>query len=310
MSKKKVIKFSIKLAVTLFFVAWIVFKTDWNEVLYYLKQIEPWQIAVYSATIVAGIAISSYKWMFLAKFKGIILPYKEFFNLYLAGMFINNFMPSFIAGDAFKAYQIGKPEKKYTEAASTVTIDRITGLFAASIMVVFFGVLNYQMVIENTPLLVANLVILFSLLLDILIAKNRSHPIFRKFARFLPAKILEFIRELGEYNKNPLILRKAILWSMLFDLVGICIANYLLFLALGVKIDFLAYSSIIFIISIISSLPISVNNIGIKEWAYITFFGILGVDASVAVTAAILSRLIQMIISFFALPVYLRAKKS
>jgi len=307
---KKVIKFSIKLLVTLFFVAWIVFKTNWPEVFYYLSQIKIWQLVAYSLTIIAGIAISSYKWMILARFKEIILPFKDFFNYYLAGTLINNFMPSFIGGDTFKAYQIGKKDKKYTQAASTVMMDRITGLFAASIMAIFFGILNYGMVIKNKPLLITILIIFLSLLLDILLASIKNYPILKKLTRFIPSRLMEFIKELGSYNHNSNIIRKAVLLSLLFDFVGIALANYLLFWALGVHLNFLEYSSVIFLISIISAIPISVNNIGVKEWAYITFFGIIGVDSSVALTAAIIGRFIQMIISFFALPVYLRAKKS
>jgi predicted SPOUT superfamily RNA methylase MTH1 len=47
----------------------------------------------------------------------------------------------------------------------------------------------------------------------------------------------------------------------------------------------------------------------VKEWAYVTFFGFFGVSAAVVITVAILSRFLQMLLSFFALPVYLRNKK-
>jgi hypothetical protein len=62
------------------------------------------------------------------------------------------------------------------------------------------------------------------------------------------------------------------------------------------------------LINIIASIPISINNIGIKEWAYHTFFVFISVDPSVAVTVALSSRFIQMLISFFALPEFLRRR--
>jgi hypothetical protein len=55
--------------------------------------------------------------------------------------------------------------------------------------------------------------------------------------------------------------------------------------------------------------PLSINNIGIKEWAYVTFFALVGVSVEIAVTAALLSRFIQMLISFIALPYYLRNRE-
>jgi uncharacterized membrane protein YbhN (UPF0104 family) len=100
------------------------------------------------------------------------------------------------------------------------------------------------------------------------------------------------------------------MYSFIFSLVGIGILNYVLFLALGINITILNFLSVVFLISIISALPISINNIGLKEWAYITFFGLFGVNPAAAVTVAIVSRTIQMVVSFFALPIYLKRKKS
>ena len=77
---------------------------------------------------------------------------------------------------------------------------------------------------------------------------------------------------------------------------------------LSVGMNFLDYLSVIFLISIVASVPVSINNIGIKEWAYITFFAVFGIEASQVVSVAIISRFIQMLISFFALPIYLRRK--
>ena len=54
------------------------------------------------------------------------------------------------------------------------------------------------------------------------------------------------------------------------------------------------------------SLPISISNIGVKEWAYGVLFVLLGVSFEVAVTVAILSRILQTGISLCALPIYLK----
>jgi hypothetical protein len=67
--------------------------------------------------------------------------------------------------------------------------------------------------------------------------------------------------------------------------------------------------SVIFLISIISALPISINNIGLKEWAYITFFGIFGLSSGAVIAVSIISRFIQMAVSFTAMPIYLKSKK-
>jgi len=306
---KRKLKLILKLLVTFGFLAWVILKVDWGQVLFYLRAITFWKLALYAVLIVAGISISSYKWKLLAQFKGLKHDFSDYYRFYLAGTFINNFMPSFIGGDTFKAYETGKPEKKYIEAASAVMADRITGLIGMTILALLFSLLNLKTVLHNNFLLLINFALAFSLLLDILIAKTKNFRVWKKFLDRLPQKIARFIIEVQDYSESGIIF-KAVSFGILFQFIGVALANFLLFWALGIKIGIFNYLSVIFLISLISSIPISINNIGVKEWAYVTFFGIYGLDASAVVTVAILSRVIQMVISFFALPTYIKKRRS
>jgi glycosyltransferase 2 family protein len=305
----KELKLAIKIIITLGFITWVIFKVDWIQVLFYLQSITFWKLTLYVVFIIIGIGISSYKWRLLAKFKGIHQSFGNYYRFYLTGTFINNFMPSFIGGDTFKAYQIGRPEKKYIEAASSVMADRITGLIGMTILALLFSFLNFKVLMHNRFLLLIDFMLVLSLLLDILIAKTKNFPIWKKFLDHLPQNFARFIIEVQDYSHSR-ILTKTVTLGIIFQLVGVALTNFLLFWALGIKIGISDYLSVIFLISLISSIPISINNIGVKEWAYVTFFGIYGLEASAVVTVAILSRIIQMVISFFAIPTYLRNKKA
>lgn len=304
---KKLIKFIIKLIVSAGLLAWIIIQTNWEEVFTALSEADLWKIIVYVLVLLLGMVISSYKWKVLVNFKNIHHPFKDFFRFYLAGTLVNSFMPSFIGGDTFRAYQIGKTDKKYVEAASTVMIDRITGFVGFTILVLVFGLLNIKTVLGNKVLIIANVLVLLSLSFDIVVAKIKKLSSWKRIYKYLPEKVPALIEEIDRYN-NSRILPRAIILSVLFAFAGVALSNYVLFWALGIHIGLLNYLSVIFIISIISSLPISINNIGIKEWAYITFFGIFGVNTSLVIAAALLSRLIQMLISLLALPTYLRSR--
>lgn len=310
MKNNKKIKFALKLLVSTGFVAWIVYAVKWKEVWHYLTEIKIWGIFAYLIVLLIGFCISSYKWKILAEFKNIKLPFKEFLKLYITGTFINNFMPSFVAGDAYKAYTLGKKDKRYIPAASTILVDRVTGYAGATILAVIFGLLNFKVLWENKILLFIDLGLLVFLASDFIIIWLKKVSLFRRIAiRILPQKIVELIKELGTYNSGSGIIKKAVLYAMLFSLVGLALLNYILFLSMGIKIDPLDYLTVIFITAIISALPISINNIGVKEWSYITFFGFFGISASAVVTVAIVSRLLQMFVSFFALPLYLKERE-
>lgn len=309
MTINKLTKFFLKLTISLALLAWVVFKVDWNEFFEYIGRIEIWQIGLYLLLVIIGIAVSSYKWKLLAEHKNIEISYKDYFRYYLTGTFINNFMPSFLGGDAYRAYQIGRPTKKYASAASTVMMDRITGFISAMILSLFFSILNHKIILENYVLFVANLVIILFLAGYIFLIKFKNNFFLAQyFKKIIPEKIIYLFRELNDYNKNGIIISRAISWGCVFSFIGMALANYVLFYSLGIHINFLNFLSVIFLITIVSSIPITINNIGLKEWAYVTFFGIFGLNQSLVVIAAIISRFLQMFLSFLALPTYLRTK--
>lgn len=309
--KKKKIKFFLKLAVTLGFVAWIIFGTDWKEFFFYLREIKIIGIFLYIIVLIIGMIISSYRWKLLAEVKKINFSLKEYFTFYLTGTFINNFMPSFIAGDAYKTYGISGPEKKYFEAASSVMMDRITGLIGAMILALVFSLLNLKNILTNKILIITNIILILSFGIDFLIAKMRKINFLKNWVyKIMPEKITLFLKETYSYSNEARVVVKAVILSIIFSFVGVALLNLIVFWSLGINVNLLNYLSVIFIISVVSALPISINNIGLKEWAYMTFFGIFGINPSAALTVAVVSRLLQMGVSFFALPAYLKARKN
>lgn len=310
MDYKKFIKFVLKLLVSLAFVAWLVLKVEWVEVLAYVRILDAWEIGLYFAVVLFGIFVSASKWQFLAKEKGLNHPIGDFFMLYLTGTFINNFMPSTIGGDTYRAYAIGTKNKKYAPAAAAVVMDRLSGLFGAMFLALFFGALNWRETFTHPILVLIYMIVAGSLLSLFVLEKLISFGWLRKVIRSIPFKAKEFMQTLHEYYRQKKLFAKAISWSVLFALVGVGATNYILFWALGIKIDPLDYLSVIFLISIVSALPVSINNIGIKEWAYVTFFGFFGASVSSVVAVALISRFLQMMLSFLSLPYYLKEKET
>lgn len=309
MPKNKLIKFSIKAVGSMVFLWWVIFRVNWEEVWSYLQKITFWQIALYIVAYIGGMLFSSYKWQRLSAHKDIKLSFWEFFRSYYAATFINNFMPSFVGGDSFKVYKIGAVNKNYKEAASSVIMDRLTGLWGAMILAVLFAALNFGNIVKNDILLYINEAILVGLIVWFLLLEIfRNRDIKTPFKKV--NKLFNMIvNEVNRYNGKSNELWRAVLLSFAFNFVGLAGANYILFWSMGIQIGILNYLSVIFLISIISSVPVTINNIGIKEWAYITFFGFFGANPAAVLSVAILSRIIQMLLSFFALPIYLTEKR-
>lgn len=301
---KKALKMTIKLLISLLFVVWLIFKVDWKQVLQYISAVDIFQIGIYVLVLLLGIMISSVKWKMLLAYKHINISLKECFQLYLTGTLINNFLPSFIGGDTYRAYHAGKKNQKFSAAASSVVVDRISGMIAAMAFTLLFFVLNFKQMYADRLLFVINIANFAGLILFFILIKMKFP---KKIKEAVPQKLRALMKDFEEYG-NINLLFKVFLMSMLFSFVGLALVNYVLFFSLGIKISLMNYFSVIFLISIISSLPISINNIGIKEWAYITFFGLFGISSSAVISVAIISRFLQMIVSLLAIPFYIRNK--
>jgi uncharacterized protein (TIRG00374 family) len=305
---KKIIQFILKLLVSGGLLLWLIMKISWKDVWVYLQNISLVQIILYVAVLLLGMVISSYKWRLLAKFKGFEVTLAECFRLYLTGTFINNFFPSFIGGDTYRAYQLGKPEKRFSPAAASVVMDRLTGLIGAMALAVFFALANWHVVSNHQVLLLVVGIVALCLVGVASLGLIMKLPFWKHIIGFVPKKVLEFLTALHEYYAHRKMFAKAMLLSMLFGLVGLGILNYVIFWALGIHVGVLNYLSVIFLISIVSSVPISINNIGVQEWAYVTFFGFFGVSSAAVIAVSIVIRILQMIVSFTALPMYLKRK--
>jgi len=304
---RKRLLFFLKLLVSGGFVLWLVWRVNWGEVARRISEVDRPYLLFYITVLLSGIAISSKKWQVIARAKGFHRPYRDFFRAYLTGTFINNFLPSTIGGDTYRTLWLGKRDGKLSPALSTAIFDRFTGVWAAMVFAILFSLFHLKLVFANPFWIFLDVAIIASLSCDFALPVLRKSLAARSLLEKLPERIQRLVHEVMRYP-----LRRTTLpvlgWSLLFNLVGVGLANLVLFRALGGEVHVVEYLGVIFLVTIVSNIPISINNIGVKEWAYATFFGYLGASVEVAVAVAVTSRLIQMIVSFSAIPFYLRSR--
>jgi uncharacterized protein (TIRG00374 family) len=306
----KTYKLILKIAVTAGLVLWLIYKIDWREVLVHIKKIDAWELVLFTLLYLLGILITSHRWRILADFKKIPSTLPGLYKIYLTGSFLNNFFPSIVGGDTYRSYTLGKScGNRYVEAASTVMVDRITGLIGVMLIFIIFSLLDLKAVLSNKILITANLLVIASFGFDAFLIILKKLPIWSFAKRIIPEFIVKLIQEIQSYRSDYRVLGKAVAWGAVYNLIGVGFANWIIFWGLGASINFIDFVVAISIVSAISSLPISIGNLGVKEWAYVAFFGIFGVSAPLAVTAALTGRIMQMLVSFVAIPIYLKSKK-
>jgi uncharacterized protein (TIRG00374 family) len=299
-----------KVVVTLGLVYWLIVRVDWVGVRHELSEVSYALLFLYVVFQLTGNVISARKWQIIASYKELHFSLKEGLFTYLTGAFINNFLPSTIGGDAYRGLWLAKRSGARAAALSTVVFDRFIGLWTTALLALVFSFVLWSHIATSLPLLVTLVALVGFLVVDLVVTYLYCQSWFQGYVARIPFfKLRRFLEEIVFYTQKHLWLRTS-LWSSLFVFVGLGLSNYTLFHALGSEIAFLPFFSAILLVAIVSNIPISINNIGIKEWAYVTFFGLIGVSIETAVTAALLSRFIQMFLSFIALPQYLSTRKN
>lgn len=305
---KKVLFLIVKIIVSVALVYWLIQKVDWRQMWVQIYNVSWPFLLAYIVSQLIGNFISARKWQIIASFKELHFTAREGFFVYLSGAFINNFMPSTLGGDAYRGLWLAKRSGAKAASLSTVVFDRFSGLWMLAFLALALSPLLFPFVKSSVPLYLTLIILATFFVIDIVITYAYCQPWFHHLISRIPfQKVKRLFEEVTFYTKKHIWWQVGT-WSALFIFVGIVLSNYMLFRAVGSDLKFIPFLSVIFLVTLISSVPLSINNIGIKEWAYVTFFGLLGVSVETAVTVSILSRFLQMLISFIALPYYLKKK--
>ena len=218
-----------------------------------------------------------------ARFKIVLFAQKIYFSLIetirltFIGVFFNNFLPTSVGGDVVKGYYTSQKTGRTLESFSAVVADRFVGLLTF-VLIAFISFLLLGKYIDNriksTVLIILSTMILVMLALssktllkkiDFLLNKI---PFFRKKSRLQRLTVI-----LQNYKNN----RRALYNAVVFSLIGqatYIITTYLLAKSLFLSIPLKMFFLFLPIISTLSMLP-SLNGLGIREGAFVYFFGSL-----------------------------------
>jgi len=268
---------------------WIMRK-DTPEIIKIFKESNKFLIA---CAIVINIPLSialSYRLRLLLSGQGIRISIKDAVYLTFIGYFYNNFLPTAIGGDIAKAYYASKKTNNKVASYSAVLADRILGLIS-TLIIALIGLLficksvNNKFVLWTVPIL-----FLFTIsFVFFLLRKNKQGPVNDKLegkgALFaLKSKILKLYNGLNLYRNKPALLIKALFLS--FGLQFLSIVNtYIFVLSIGGTIAIFRMFLIIPLVWTVSMLPLSMNGLGVREWAFKYFLqGYIGPEKAVSVS--------------------------
>jgi uncharacterized protein (TIRG00374 family) len=255
--------------------------------------------AFISATVLYILAqfISTLRWRLLIPEE---LGIRKLFSLYMIGSFFNILLPGIIGGDAVKGFYLYRATGKGSLSMASIFMDRYLGLVVLIAICTAAFPLGYSYLHGSRVEWLLPVIIVSFFIGSLLIFGLRL------------GQRVKFLSELYNYfylyRNQKGVIGKALILSILVQFAGI-ITVYILSAGLGQHIPFLAFVIYLPLIILFSMLPISISGLGVREGAFVIFFGFVGVKPEAA-TAVSLSWFITMSVgSLPGLIEYIRYKK-
>lgn len=267
---KKIIIFSLKLLVSGSLLYFVLSSAGIGRVLTLLSDINPLSFGTAVLIYLFCQLISAFRWrLFLAD----RLPITRLFRLYLLGSFFNTLLPGLVGGDAVKIYYLYRESGKGTQAMASVFMDRYIGLCSLMALGILFYPVAFRHLTGTWVQWLLPLIVLCFMTGSIIILGLR----FGKRIRFLE----NIYGYLHSYRRKSGVILKAFIISFAIQLLMI-LSVYILGLGLGQNIPLLPFLVFFPIIVALSTVPISISGLGIREAAFVLLLGKIGVTPDFA----------------------------
>ncbi|MEN2985376.1 MAG: lysylphosphatidylglycerol synthase transmembrane domain-containing protein [Thermodesulfovibrionaceae bacterium] len=249
------LKFLIRLLITTVLIFFLFQKLNFSEFYQALKKSNLIYIVFASFLYLLSSYISTLRWkIFISSSK---IKISELFSLYLIGSFFNITLPGIVSGDIVKILMI-RDKVNLREAIFSIFMDRYIGfsvlLFVGFIFfLIFYPKLPKSWILWSVPISFLGF-ILFSLFLYILVN-----------FRFLK----EFRSLLGCLKKNQIFIT---LILSLFIQFCVIFSVYVVTKSINLELSFFKIAIFLPVIILITTLPISISGVGVREWCFLLFF--------------------------------------
>ena len=211
--------------------------------------------------------------------QGANLAIRDLFPLTLVGYFFTNFMPTSVGGDLVKGHFISQKIKSRVSSYTSILIDRVIGMFSlvliASVALLAIGKdIEHRFIFWAVGILLLFCGIFVFFLFNIKLQKKLGkHPhlahLLRLFRLDMVAKKISLSMNAYLHQKKKI--TQILMLSIVAQLISF-FSVYLLTNSLSVHISFAKIILIMPIIAALCMLPITMNGLGLREWAFVFFF--------------------------------------
>jgi glycosyltransferase 2 family protein len=295
-------KTALLFAVSLILLYLVIRKVGLAELLASLQQADPFWIAISVLLEPLLILSSVIRWRILIQSQGYPVSLSRLNGLYLIGKFFNNFLPSNVGGDVVRGYELGSYTKDLGAGMASVLVDRFTGFVMLVVMAIASLVISgrYGADLRISMAIIFSVICLLGVLwlaLDTrllkLVAGFEKAPLLKGV---IP-KLKKLQMNLRAYKDRKAALVQALAASFVFMTLAIANVYASTRAFYDEPVSFLQIAIIVPIVMVVAMIPLSLNGIGLEDWAVVLLFSWLGLPAAAGLSAVFLIRLKSILLA-------------
>lgn len=251
---------------------------DLSQVWQHILTVNPWWLVAAWLCLVVGYVLCGLRWAWIAQGLDIEVSRTRKIRLYFLGMFASLFLPSTIGGDVVRGILLAKSEGRSNmgvRAAASVILDRVNGMYA------LVALLTVSMLMFSWPSA------WWWSWLALVAAMWVGMLLYPWLHARLPEK-LAVLKQLPLHEQGfQRMWWRSLPVSLLFQMM-IVQAHVFLGMAVGLDMNWAAFSIMVGLVALVATLPISLNGFGVREAGYVGFAVYFGASADAATAMAAL----------------------
>jgi len=259
-----------------------------REVWQSIATASPWLLVSAFSLHFVGFTISAYRWRLLLRTRDSDATIPFLVRSYLVGVFFNNFLPSTIGGDVYRAYDSWKLGQSKSGAAAIVFVDRFLGLLAL-VLFALLALLSKNALTNKFPGLLVwvslGAVGMSAVVWAIFMPPAWLIELSGRVKIPLGSKVRAVLDALWSFRGQRNVLLRALALSLLLQ-ANVVIHYFLIAAALDLPVPLGSMFLIVPVATLVTMVPISVNGIGVREGVFVVLLAPFGISSAAALALA------------------------
>jgi len=303
----------IRVAISIVLLGWLLYKTDRQDLGRAFLHVNWAMLGLALVVTYVSVALMTARWHAALAAMGARMGYLGLLQSNMVGLFFNLFTPTNVGQDAARVIDFKTGAKSTATGVASVMIDRLLGMLGMLIFAVVAFPFAAGRLHDVSVIKLAVGVTSASILIALgLLWSPAGRPVGRLATRFMPEKVKKGLRKCydmtSQMTGRPTPLALSFGLALAFQLLVI-ITNYMVAQAVGVSVSLSTLMLVVPLALIVASIPISVNGVGLREWAYVNLWGAFGVSREQAIVCSLMFFALWVVMGLTGMIVYLTRRR-